>query len=269
MLRGLARDVARPVAEEGAEGHRVAHGQQGGADEGGPEAFLAEVHGACVGGVEGAGEGEEAQQEHDAGGPYGDLVHQQHEAEAVDAHRQDQDGEQAVGQAQGQVGFRQFEQALGATDQGVAGAPDGEREERDGGEQGEEGTHDTTVHAEVRTRGHRVVGAVDGAEHAHGGEDQRTHQHAQQDGPYARLEGQAEEHREAAEHGGCEGVGAAEDQAEQVQRAGIPFVVGNLLDAVGFYSGDCVVIVVVIQFSLSREPHQVCGSCSGIADKCS
>jgi len=77
-----------------------------------------------------------------------------------------------------------------------------QREEGDGGEQGEEGANDTTMHTEVGTRGHGVWGAVQRAEHAHG--------------------------------------------------AGIPLVVGNLLDAVEFYSGNCVIVVVVMHVLLSQ-----------------
>nr|GFB45319.1 hypothetical protein [Tanacetum cinerariifolium] len=43
FLRRLPRDIARPVAEKRAEGHRVAHGQQRSADERCPEAFAAVI----------------------------------------------------------------------------------------------------------------------------------------------------------------------------------------------------------------------------------
>lgn len=102
------------------------------------------------------------------------------------------------------------------------------------------------MHAEVRAGGDRVVGAVERAEQAHRGEDQRTQRDAQQDRPQPGLEGQPEEHRKAAEHGGGEGIGAAEDHAEQIDRRGVAFVVGNLFDPEGFDACDCVLVIVVI-----------------------
>jgi len=202
--------------------------------------------GAGVVHVEGPGEGGDARQEQDAGGPHGDLVDPQHEAEAVDAHGQHQHREQPVGQAQGQVGFGQADQALGAAHQGVTRAPHRQREERDGGQQRQERADDPPVHAEVRTGRHRIVGAVDGPEQAHGRQDQRADQGAQQHGHQAGLERQPEQHRKAAQHRGGKGIGAAEDQAEQVEGLGIPFVVRDLFDPEGFYLADAGRAVVIV-----------------------
>ena len=245
-LERFTRDVARPVAEERAEGNRVAHGHQRSADERRPETRLAHAHGAGVVHIERTGEGEDAQQEQQAGAPHRDLVDPQQEAEAVDAHGQHQDREQTVGQAQGQVGFRQADQAFGATDQRIARTPHREREEGDGGQQRQERTDDPPVHAEVRTGRHGVVGAVDRAEQAHRREDQRTQQHAQHNRPDARLKRQAEQHRETAEHGGGKGIGTTEDHPEQVRRACGAFVVRDLFDPVGFNLRKALVVVVVI-----------------------
>ncbi len=93
------------------------------------------------------------------------------------------------------------------------------------------------MHAEVRARGDRIVGAVQRAEQAHRCQDQRANGNAEHDGPHPRLERQPEQHRETAEHGGGECVGAAEDQAEQVQRGGVALIVGDLLDAIGLDTG--------------------------------
>ncbi len=75
----------------------------------------------------------------------------------------------------------------------------------------------------------------------------------QQDRPQPGLEGQPEEHRKAAEHGGGEGIGAAEDHAEQIDRRGVAFVVGNLFDPEGFDACDCVLVIVVIHDVLPGE----------------
>jgi hypothetical protein len=116
---GVTRDITRPVAEECTEGNRVAHGDQCCTDKGCPETWLTHADGTGVIHVERTGEGEGAQQEQQAGTPHGDLVDPQQETEAVDANGQHQDREHAVGQAQGQVGFRQTDQAFGATDQRI------------------------------------------------------------------------------------------------------------------------------------------------------
>ncbi|MNE04049.1 hypothetical protein D3C80_965720 [compost metagenome] len=102
------------------------------------------------------------------------------------------------------------------------------------------------MHAEVRTGRDGVVGAVDGSEQAHRRQDQRTEYHAQHNRPDASLKGQAEQHRETAEHGGGKGVGAAEDQAKQVAGSGVAFVVGDLFDPVCFDVAKAVFFVVVI-----------------------
>lgn len=52
-----------------------------------------------------------------------------------------------------------------------------------------------------------------------------------------------EEDRSTAKRGGGEGVGAAEDQAEEIEGGGMAFVVGNLLDPEGFDTGDAVMMV--------------------------
>jgi len=122
-LRRLTRDVARPVAEERPEGNRVAHRHQRRADECRPEPGLTQRHAAGILAVESRGEGEDAEQEQQARGPHGDAVDPQHDAETVDAHGQHQQREQAVGQAQSQVGFRQIDEAFGAADQRITRAP--------------------------------------------------------------------------------------------------------------------------------------------------
>ncbi len=101
------------------------------------------------------------------------------------------------------------------------------------------------MYAEVRTGRHGVVGAVERTKQTHGGEDDRTHQHAQHNRPDPGLERQAEQHRETAEHGGGEGIGSAEDQAKQVPRAGGSLVVRNLFDSVGFDLRKAVVVIVM------------------------
>ncbi|MNT11278.1 hypothetical protein D3C72_1461510 [compost metagenome] len=241
----FTRDVARPVTEERTEGNRVAHGYQRCADERRPETGLTHGDSACVLAVERRGKSEDAQQEQQAGRPHRDAVDPQHEAETVDAHRQHQQREQTVGQAQGQVGFRQIDQALGAAHQCITRTPDGEREERDSGQQRQERTDDSPVHAEVCTGRHGVVGAVDRAEQAHRREDQCTEHHAQHNRPDASLEGQAEQYRETAEHGGCKGIGATEDQAKQVAGPCGALIVRDLFDPVCFDAKAVFVVVVI------------------------
>jgi hypothetical protein len=50
-------------------------------------------------------------------------------------------------------------------------------------------------------------------------------------------ERQAEQHREAPQYRSGEGIGAAEDQAEQVKRGGVALIVGDLFDAIGLDTG--------------------------------
>ncbi|MNK78891.1 hypothetical protein D3C87_985420 [compost metagenome] len=246
----FTRDVARPVTEERTEGNRVAHGYQRCADERRPETGLTHGDSACILAVERRGKSEDAQQEQQTGRPHRDAVDPQHEAETVDAYRQHQQREQTVGQAQGQVGFRQIDQALGAAHQCITRTPDGEREERDSGQQRQERTDDSPVHAEVRTGRNGVVGAVDRSEQAHRRQDQRAEYHAQHNRPDTSLKGQAEQHRETAEHGGGKGVGAAEDQAKQIAGLGVTLIVRDLFDPVCFDAAKAFFVVFVIHDQL-------------------
>ena len=189
--RRLARDVARPVAEERTERDGIRHDDQRSADEGRPEQRVGRGVGvrtedARVAGIERAGEGEDAEQEEHGGGDDGDLVDQQHESESVDADDENQQREDAVGDRDGEVVVRQADCAVGATDEDVAGGPHRDREERDGGQQRQKGSDDAAVHAEVRRRGHRVVGAVARAEQRHRRQDRRAEHAARAGSPAAR-----------------------------------------------------------------------------------
>ncbi|MCY1410671.1 hypothetical protein D9M71_260420 [compost metagenome] len=106
------------------------------------------------------------------------------------------------------------------------------------------------MHAEVRTGRDGVVGAVDGSEQAHRRQDQRTEYHAQHNRPDASLKGQAEQHRETAEHGGGKGVGAAEDQAKQIAGLGVTLIVRDLFDPVCFDAAKAFFVVFVIHDQL-------------------
>ena len=178
------------------------------------------------------------EQEQHRGGDDGDLVDQQHEPEAVDADHQHQQREDAVGHADRDIVLRQSDCAVGAADEHVAGGPHRDGEERDRGQQRQERADDPAVHAEVRRRGHRVVGAVARAEQRHRRQDRRAEEQPEQCGEQGVAERQAEDDREAAEHDGGDGVGAAEDQPEQIERARGAFVVGDGFDAVRLDFGD-------------------------------
>ncbi len=115
--RRVARYVARPITKERTETHRVRHHDQRRADERRPVQRVGGGVGvrsedARVSGVEGAAEGDDAEQEQHRGGDDGDLVDQQHEPEAVDADHQHQQREDAVGHADRHIVVRQADGAV-------------------------------------------------------------------------------------------------------------------------------------------------------------
>ena len=167
------RDVARPVAEERPEAHRVAHDDEHRQDEGRPERPEG-VLPARVAGVEHRGEGDDAEQEQQAVADDHDLVDQQHELVAVDDDHDDQRADDRVDDRAQQLAVGHAGEAAERADDGVAAHPHADREERDRGEQGQERADDPAGGAEVRAGGHGVVGAGPGPEQAHGRQHERA-----------------------------------------------------------------------------------------------
>ena len=236
---GGGRDVAGPVAEEGAEGDRVGEHDQRGADERRPEQRVGgRGEGAGVPGVEVAPEGEGAQDEQRRRRRHGDLVDQQHETESVDADDEHEDGEYGVRGAVRQLRLGDADEPVGAADERVTRGPHREREERDGGEQREERADDPAVHPQMRRGRDRVVRAVRRAEQCHGGQQQRAGDQAEDGRCETLQEGQSQQDGEGAEYAGREGVGATEGQPEEIDGPGRPLLVRYAFDAMGLDLGD-------------------------------
>ena len=130
--------VARPKTN----GIRVASwaSDQGRADERRDEPCDADAvesgsEGALEVQVEVAREGDEADDEQQGGRGDGNLVHQQHELEPVDADHQNESTEEAVGDGERAHVLRQADQPVQPADQGIAGAPDRDGEKCQRGQQ--------------------------------------------------------------------------------------------------------------------------------------